>query len=195
MTSAPRPSVSRRTSSTKSTERVVDAVVEPQLGQPVEPLGALDAVASTVAPARLASWMAAMPTPLAPAWTSAVSPAWRRPNSNRQSSAVPNGTGTQAASSVVTPSGMIQQNGLAHHPQLGVGAVQAHGDDPVARRRFVDPVARRHHGTGALVADDVGNLGHGPAQPVEGVASLDADRLDPDQHLASGRQVGSGTSS
>ena len=37
-------------------------------------LSSLDAVAITVAPARLASWMAAMPTPPAPAWTSTVSP-------------------------------------------------------------------------------------------------------------------------
>ena len=34
----------------------------------------LDAVASTVAPARLASWIAARPTPPAPAWMSTVSP-------------------------------------------------------------------------------------------------------------------------
>ncbi len=68
----------------------------------------LDAVASTVAPARFASWIAAMPTPPAPAWTSTVSPAWRRPSSNRQSSAVPTGMGTQAAFSRPAPSGMIQ---------------------------------------------------------------------------------------
>ena len=66
-----------------------------------------------MAPARLASWMAAIPTPLAPAWISTVSPAWSRPNSNRQSSAVPNGTGTHAASSVVRPAGISQQNGSA----------------------------------------------------------------------------------
>ena len=63
----------------------------------------------TRAPARLAIWMAAMPTPLAPAWMSTLSPACRRPNSNRQSLAVPKGTGTQAASSVDSPSGMDQQ--------------------------------------------------------------------------------------
>jgi len=51
-----------------------------------------------------------MPTPLAPAWTSTVSPGCSRPNSNRESSAVPNGTGTQAASSVLRPGGMAQQN-------------------------------------------------------------------------------------
>ena len=95
----------------------------------------LEAVASTRAPARLASWMAAMPTPLAPAWISAVSPACRRPNSNRQSSAVPKGTGTQAASSVVTPVGDRPAERLAHRPELGVRPVEAHGDDPVARAR------------------------------------------------------------
>ena len=49
-----------------------------------------------------------MPTPPAPAWISTVSPAFSLPNSKRQSSAVPNGTGTAAASSVVTPSGIFQ---------------------------------------------------------------------------------------
>ena len=38
MTSAPLPSVSRRTSSTKSVDDVVDAVVEPEVDQPVESL-------------------------------------------------------------------------------------------------------------------------------------------------------------
>src|SRR5215211_5848821 len=65
----------------------------------------LDAVASTVAPARLASWMVASPTPLAPACTRTVSPGCRCPNSNRQSSAVPHGTGTHAASTMSSPSG------------------------------------------------------------------------------------------
>ena len=46
-----------------------------------------------------------MPTPLVPACTSTVSPAFRRPNSNRQSCAVPHDTGTHAACSSEQPSG------------------------------------------------------------------------------------------
>ncbi len=69
----------------------------------------LDAVASTRAPARLASWMAARPTPEAPAWTSTVSPALRRPNSNRQSWAVPKATGMTAAWRGSRLSGIGQQ--------------------------------------------------------------------------------------
>src|SRR6266536_1057943 len=45
----------------------------------------LDAVASTVAPARFASWMAARPTPPPPAWIKTVSPACKWPNSNKLS--------------------------------------------------------------------------------------------------------------
>jgi hypothetical protein len=59
----------------------------------------------TVAPAALASWMAASPTPPAPACTRTVSPACSRPNSNRQSWAVANSIGTPAACSTVSPSG------------------------------------------------------------------------------------------
>ena len=70
----------------------------------------LEAVEITVAPACLASWIAAIPTPPAPAWIRAVSPATRCPNSKRQSSAVPKGTGTQAAWSVANPSGIFQAN-------------------------------------------------------------------------------------
>ena len=62
-----------------------------------------------MAPARLASWMAATPTPEAPAWTRTVSPAFRRPASNRQSSAVPKVTGIAAAFLTSKPSGMTQQ--------------------------------------------------------------------------------------
>ncbi len=49
-----------------------------------------------------------MPTPPAPAWISAVSPAFSLPNSKRQSSAVPTAMGTQAASSRSTSSGTTQ---------------------------------------------------------------------------------------
>ena len=68
----------------------------------------LDAVAITVAPAFFASWIAAMPTPPAPAWISTVCPAFNPPALNRQSCAVANATGTQAASAVASPSGMAQ---------------------------------------------------------------------------------------
>ena len=54
--------------------RVVHAVVEPELLQTRSSRSSLDAVAITVAPARFASWIAAMPTPPAPAWISTVSP-------------------------------------------------------------------------------------------------------------------------
>ncbi len=192
MTSAPRPSVSRRTSLDEVDRGVVDAVVEPEVDAAGRGGSSLEAVASTGAPARLASWMAAIPTPLAPAWMSAVSPGWRRPNSNRQSSAVPKGTGTQAASSVVRPSGMAQQNGSptarssAWDPSRPTVTTRSPSANSAHRR------AHRHHGARALVADDVGSLGDVPPQPVEGVAPFDADRLDPDQHLGRAHRPGRG---
>jgi hypothetical protein len=45
----------------------------------------------------VADEMAAMPTPLAPAWISAVSPGWSRPNSNSASLAVPLSSPPRAA--------------------------------------------------------------------------------------------------
>ena len=52
--------------------------------------------------------MAATPTPEAPACTSTISPFRMRPNSNRQSCAVPNGTGIAEASSTLIPAGIFQ---------------------------------------------------------------------------------------
>ena len=60
----------------------------------------------TVAPACFASWIAAIPTPPAPAWIRAVCPAERLPAVNRHSWAVPNATGMQAACAGSSPSGM-----------------------------------------------------------------------------------------
>ena len=125
-----------------------------------------------------------MPTPPAPAWISAVSPSRRRPNSNRQSSAVPKGTGTQAASSVDTPSGIFQAKPSA--------AVLRSACDPssptvTARSPTAKPCDVRPdlgHRAGALVPDDVGHPGQLAAQPVQRVAALDAHRLDVDQDVA-----------
>ena len=144
----------------------------------------LDAVAKTRAPARFAIWIAAMPTPPAPAWIKAVSPACRWPNSKRQSSAVPNGTGTQAASSVETLSGIFQANALGRRPALGVRAVQPHRHGAVPHGEAPDVGADRGHRAGSLVPDHVGDPGQVAPQPVERVAALDAHRLDVDQHIA-----------
>jgi len=68
----------------------------------------LEAVEITVAPACLASWIAAMPTPPAPAWIRAVWPSARFPAVKRHSYAVPNATGTDAARAASSPSGIGQ---------------------------------------------------------------------------------------
>ena len=63
-------------------------------------------VTSTRAPACRAIWMPAVPTPLAPAWMSTVSPASSRPSVNRVSLAVKKTSGTAAAFTKSQPSGM-----------------------------------------------------------------------------------------
>ena len=154
----------------------------------------LDAVASTRAPALLAIWMAAIPTPLAPAWMSAVSPAWSRPNSNRLSSAVPKGTGTQAASSVVTPSGTTQQKGS---PTARSSAWDPSRPTVTTRSPDCHSAHRWAHGdhrAGALVAHDVGSRHEAPPSRL---------RVSPPSMLiastrtstSSGPTSGSGTSS
>ena len=155
---------------------VVDAVVQAVARASRPRRSSLDAVASTVAPAALASWMAARPTPPAPAWTSTVSPARRWPNSNRQSSAVPYSIGTPAACSRERPSGTAQVAAGRHAHQLGVRAV-AHAWPRRAGRRAKPstPVADLADDAGGLVADDVRRGGQDAALAVEQVAALHAD--------------------
>ena len=139
----------------------------------------LDAVASTSdAPAALASWMAARPTPLAPAWISTDSPACRWPNSNRQSSAVPNSIGTAAASSIDSPSGMANTSRRRHAGQLGVAAGTHGGDDGLADDEVAHAVADLPDRPGGLVADDVRDRGQLAAGSVQEVAALDGDGPD-----------------
>ena len=76
----------------------------------------------TVAPARFASWIAAIPTPPAPAWIRAVWPSDRLAAVNRHSCAVPNATGMQAA--------------LAGSSSSGIGHVTRAG---TARRAACEP--------------------------------------------------------
>jgi hypothetical protein len=104
----------------------------------------LPAVAITVAPARFASCTAAIPTPLAPAWIKTVSPFWSRPNSKRQSSAVPNGIGTHAATSTASPSGTtnVKPAGTATRSACEPCIMIATTRSPTLRSRTSAPTAR-----------------------------------------------------
>jgi hypothetical protein len=132
-------------------------------------------VVMTVAPAALACWMAARPTPPEPPCTRTVSPDRRWPNSKRQSSAVPNSTGTAAA--------LLERHGVRYRPrlpggdagQLGVGPVHHHGDDALADRESLDAVADVAHDAARLVADDVRDRHQLTLPPVDQVTSLYAD--------------------
>ena len=66
--------------------------------------------------------------------------------------------------------------------ELGVGARQHGGDDPLADPAVLDALADLPDRAGALVADDVGRRRHLPTAAVESVAALDADGLDLDEH-------------
>ena len=63
------------------------------------------AVAYTVAPNARPSMIAVVPMPLAPPWTSIVSPAWSRPRSNTFVHTVKNVSGMAAASLMLSPRG------------------------------------------------------------------------------------------
>ncbi len=65
-----------------------------------------DAVTAIRAPTAFAIWMAAVPTPEAPAWTSAVRPGVSPPWATSASNAVMNASGIAAASSMGDASGI-----------------------------------------------------------------------------------------
>ena len=106
-------------------------------------LASAEAVASTVAPAAAANWTAAMPTPLPPAWIRAVSPAWSRPNSNRQSEAVPNGMGMADAGSTSSPAGTAQHtaSGTARSSAWDPSKLTVTTVSPSAKRVTASPTA------------------------------------------------------
>ena len=125
-----------------------------------------------------------MPTPPAPAWISTVSPACRWPNSNRQSSAVPNATGTHATGDDVGAVGHGPGEDRGHRGELGVRAPEVRRDDPLPDVPVGHAGADLADRARALVTDDVRHGRHLAARAVEGVATLDADRLDLDEHAA-----------
>ena len=121
----------------------------------------LDAVEITVAPACLASWIAAMPTPPAPAWIRTVCPASRLPAVNRHSWAVPNATGTQAAGAASSPSGIGQVDiaGTARFAACEPATFRVTTRSPTARSSTPAPTSDdRARGE---VADDVRDDGGG----------------------------------
>ena len=152
--STPRPSVSRVTSG-RSRRSVVDAVVEAQA-----PSAARAGRRSRrwPAPSRRPAWPAGSPrcpTPPAPAWTSTVSPAFRWPNSNRQSSAVPNGhrdAGPQVE--IERRPGAPTCSPRAPRPARRASR-PSDVRPPLAHREVGDVRADLAHRAGALVADDV----------------------------------------
>jgi hypothetical protein len=62
-------------------------------------------VVITRTPSALASWIAAVPMPDEPPWTSKVSPAFKRPRSNALCQTVKKVSGIAAAATGVRPSG------------------------------------------------------------------------------------------
>ena len=158
----------------------------------------LDAVASTVAPARLASWIAAMPTPPAPAW---------------MSDGLAVGQPAELEEAVVA---RCRTRPARRRPRpmsrpSGTGHVVARGDGDAARRASHGSWSRRpgrptaRSVTSSPTATIVpaawyptmcgSDSQRRPPDPVEGVAALDADGLDLDERRRPVPTSGSGTSS
>ncbi len=125
-----------------------------------------------------------MPTPPAPAWISAVSPACETPE--LEEAVVGRAEGNRHAGRRVRRHavGDLPGEALGRGPALGVRPVEPDGDGPVPhcetthRRPDLDDRPR------ALVTHDVRHPGQVPAQPVQRVTALDADRLDVDQDVS-----------
>jgi len=123
----------------------------------------------------------------------AVSPATKRPNSKRQSSAVPQETGTQAASLVESASGNLPGERLWHRPLLAWDP-STHGDRAVTHHKVRSLLPDGAHRACALVADDVRQPAHLATETVGACPTLDAHGLDVNQDLVRTDRC-SGTSS
>ena len=142
---------------------------------------ALRAVATTDAPARFASWIAAVPTPEAAAWTRTRSPAFRPPSWNRFRYAVNHASGIAAASANESEGGIGMSMRARHRHFLGVAASGEQEEDALpgalhlarrleaedlrgARRRRVLALRLQQvgavHGGRAHVDDDLAGAGH-----------------------------------
>ena len=113
-----------------------------------------------------------------------------RPNSKRQSSAVPKGTGTHAASSVLTPSGIFQAKpaGTARRSACEPSNPTVTARSPTANPSTSAPTSATV--PAAWYPTMWGTRGHVAAEPAQGVAALDAHRLDVDQDVARHRPPG-----
>lgn len=96
------------------------------------------------------------------------------------------GDGDARAGGDVGPVGDLPGGHGGHREQLGVGAEQARGHDPVADGPVGDARPDLDDRAGGLVADDVGVGDERAARAVERVASLDRHGLDLHQHGAGG---------
>ena len=112
-------------------------------------------VTATLAPIALAIWIAAVPTPEAPAWTSAHRPLVRPPCTTRASHAVRKTSGTAAASRRSSPGGDGHRLAGVGDDELGVAATALDPHHGVADRPVRDPFAaarrrcRRTRGPGS----------------------------------------------
>ena len=109
-------------------------------------------VTATRAPMALAIWIAAVPTPDAPAWTSAQRPLVRPPCTTRASHAVRNTSGTAAASASVEPGRHRQRLPGVRDDLLGVAPAGLDAHHGVADRPVGDPGADGGDGAGVLHA-------------------------------------------
>ena len=137
-----------------------------------------------LAPAALASWIAASPTPPAPAWTRTVSPGLQV--AELEQAVVGRAELDRDAGRVLDRHAVGDRVDRLrrHRRQLGVAAVAHRGDDTLADAQPLDRRADRLDRAGGLVPDDVRVRRQQPAGAVQEVAALDADRLDAEDDAA-----------
>ena len=156
---------------------------------------ALPAVAITVAPKALASWIAVVPMPDVPPWTSSVSPAVSRPRSKRFGQTVKKVSGIAAASTIERPSGTGRALVSCTDAVFGIAAAGEERGHRVADAKARRAGAERRHLAGDLQPGNVGRSAgrrRVTAEPLQHVRPVDAGGPHADQDRGSSRGTGSG---
>ena len=186
ITSAPWPSVAALRCGDEVLLEIVDGAIGRRVRRrrrifPREP-----AVAITLAPKALASWIAVVPIPDVPPWTSSVSPAMSPPRWKTLCQTVKKVSGSAAASTIERPVGNGQRVALMDGDIFGIAAAGHQRHHRIANLEPRRAAAERHDMAGDFQARKVGGaLGRRiAALALQHVGPIDAGRCDRDQDLA-----------
>ena len=148
-------------------------------------LSVVPAVTREIPPASRTSWIAAVPTPLPPAWIRTVSPERRRATLNRFWYAVRNTSGIAAACSKERVFGDPHRQPRRDGHELRVPAPRQQGAHPVPRRPSLACGPDVDHLSGHLEPEDVRDaLGRRVlSPPLQQVGAVERRRPDPDEEF------------